>query len=435
MSAFPWGDLALILALILLNGLFAGAELAIVSSRRPRLQILAKSGVPGAATALALHDEPGRFLSAVQVGITLVGIANGAFSGARLGGPVAERLVALGAAEAVAGPVALATVIVVVTYLSLIVGELVPKQLALRAPERIAAQVAPVMAGLARLFAPVVGLLDASTALVFRLLGLRREGETAVTEEELRSVVAEAESAGVIEEKERALITGIMRMADRSARGVMTPRVEVDWLDADAPEAVIRARLMETPHSRLVLAEGAVDRPIGIIQSRDVLAALIAGGPLDLRRLMRKAPVVPDVADAMAVLTALRDSGVPMAFVVDEYGHFEGVVTPSDLLAAIAGEFRSDLDEGEEPSVVTRDDGSLLVAGGMPADELAERLGFPLAEERDYETVAGFVLAELEHIPETGEHFDAHGYRFEVVDMDGRKIDKLLVRRVDGDSG
>lgn len=435
MSAFPWGDLALILALILLNGLFAGAELAIVSSRRPRLQILAKSGVPGAATALALHDEPGRFLSAVQVGITLVGIANGAFSGARLGGPVAERLVALGAAEAVAGPVALATVIVVVTYLSLIVGELVPKQLALRAPERIAAQVAPVMAGLARLFAPVVGLLDASTALVFRLLGLRREGETAVTEEELRSVVAEAESAGVIEEKERALITGIMRMADRSARGVMTPRVEVDWLDADAPEAVIRARLMETPHSRLVLAEGAVDRPIGIIQSRDVLAALIAGGPLDLRRLMHKAPVVPDVADAMAVLTALRDSGVPMAFVVDEYGHFEGVVTPSDLLAAIAGEFRSDLDEGEEPSVVTRDDGSLLVAGGMPADELAERLGFPLAEERDYETVAGFVLAELEHIPETGEHFDAHGYRFEVVDMDGRKIDKLLVRRVDGDSG
>ncbi len=434
MSAFPWGDAALTLGLILLNGLFAGAELAIVSARRPRLQLLVKSGVPGSATALALHDEPGRFLSAVQVGITLVGIANGAFSAARLGGPIADRLVALGMAETVAAPFALGAVIVVVTYLSLIIGELVPKQLALRAPERIAARVAPVMAALARLFMPIVSLLDASTALVFRLLGLRREAETSVTEEELRSVVAEAESAGVIEEKERALITGIMRMADRSARGVMTPRVEVDWLDADAPEAVIRERLMATPHSRLVLAEGAVDRPIGIIQSRDVLAALIAGAPLDLRQLMRKAPVVPDVADSMAVLTALRDSGVPMAFVVDEYGHFEGVVTPSDLLAAIAGEFRSDLDEGEEPSIITRDDGSLLVAGGMPADELAERLGFPLAEERDYETVAGFVLAELEHIPETGEHFDAHGFRFEVVDMDGRKIDKLLVRRVDADA-
>lgn len=434
MSAFPWGDVALILLLILLNGLFAGAELAIVSARKPRLQLLVKSGVRGAATALALHEEPGRFLSAVQVGITLVGIGNGAFSGARLGGPVAERLAVLGVPESLASPVALGAVIVVVTYLSLIVGELVPKQLALRSPERIAARVAPGMAALARLFMPVVSLLDASTALVFRLLGLSREGETSVTEEELRSVVAEAESAGVIEEKERALITGIMRMADRSARGVMTPRVEVDWIDADAPEELIRARLRETPHSRLVLAEGAVDRPIGIIQSRDVLAALIAGGPLDLRQLMRKAPVVPDVADSMAVLTALRDSGVPMAFVVDEYGHFEGVVTPSDLLAAIAGEFRSDLDEGEEPSVVTRDDGSLLVAGGMPADELAERLGFALAEERDYETVAGFVLAELEHIPETGEHFDAHGFRFEVVDMDGRKIDKLLVRRVDADA-
>ncbi|MFN7173788.1 MAG: hemolysin family protein [Thermaurantiacus tibetensis] len=433
MSAFPWGDVALILALILLNGVFAGAELAIVSSKKPRLQLLARSGVRGAATALALHEAPGRFLSAVQVGITLVGIANGAFSGARLAGPIAERLAALGAPAALAGPVALSVVIIVVTYLSLVVGELVPKQLALKAPERAAARVAPAMAALARLFAPVVSLLDSSTALVFRLFGVSREAETTVTEEELRSVVAEAESAGVIEEKERALITGIMRMADRSARGVMTPRVEVDWLDADAPEEVVRARLRETPHSRLVLAEGAVDRPIGIIQSRDVLAALIAGGPLDLRALMRKAPVVPDVADSMAVLTALRDSGVPMAFVVDEYGHFEGIVTPSDLLAAIAGEFRSDLDEGEEPSIVTREDGSLLVAGGMPADELAERLGFTLSEERDYETVAGFVLAALEHIPETGEHFDAHGFRFEVVDMDGRKIDKLLVRRVEAE--
>lgn len=433
MSAFPWGDVALILALILLNGVFAGAELAIVSSKKPRLQLLARSGVRGAATALALHEAPGRFLSAVQVGITLVGIANGAFSGARLAGPIAERLAALGAPAALAGPVALSVVIIVVTYLSLVVGELVPKQLALKAPERAAARVAPAMAALARLFAPVVSLLDSSTALVFRLFGVSREAETTVTEEELRSVVAEAESAGVIEEKERALITGIMRMADRSARGVMTPRVEVDWLDADAPEDVVRARLRETPHSRLVLAEGAIDRPIGIIQSRDVLAALIAGGPLDLRALMRKAPVVPDVADSMAVLTALRDSGVPMAFVVDEYGHFEGIVTPSDLLAAIAGEFRSDLDEGEEPSIVTREDGSLLVAGGMPADELAERLGFTLSEERDYETVAGFVLAALEHIPETGEHFDAHGFRFEVVDMDGRKIDKLLVRRVEAE--
>ncbi|MFQ3594749.1 MAG: hemolysin family protein [Sphingomonadaceae bacterium] len=431
MSSFPWGDIALILSLILLNGLFAGAELAIVSSRKPRLQVLARAQVPGAETALRLQEEPGRFLSAVQVGITLVGIGNGAFSGARLGSPVAERLVALGVPAPASGALGLAIVIVTVTYLSLIIGELVPKQLALRAPERIAARVAPAMDLLARLFAPVVGLLDASTALVFRLLGVARGSDQSVTEEELRTIVAEAETAGVIEERERELITGIMRMADRRVRGLMTPRVDVDWIDVSADADSIRARLIETPHSRLVLADGAIDRPLGVIQSRDVLAALLEGAPADLGTFMRKAPVVPDVADAMAVLTALRDSGVPMAFVVDEYGHFEGIVTPSDLLAAIAGEFRSSLDEGEEPSVVVRDDGSLLVAGGMAADELAERLGFALDAERDFQTVAGFVLAELEHIPATGEHFDAHGWRFEVVDMDGRKIDKLLVRRLE----
>lgn len=433
MSAFPWGDFGLILLLVLLNGLFAGAELAIVSARKPRLALLAREGRWGAATALGLQEAPGRFLSAVQVGITLVGIANGAFSGARLGAPAGRLIADMGVEAELARALGYGVVVLLVTYLSLIIGELVPKQLALRSPERLACLAAPPMAALARLFAPMVSLLDASTALVFRLMGLSREGDSAVTEEELRSVVAEAESAGIIEERERELITGIMRMADRQVRGVMTPRVEVDWIDADAGDLQLRAHFAATPHTRVVVAEGAIDRPIGIVQARDVLAALLSGGPLSLRALMKKPPVVPDVADSTAVLTALRDSGVPMAFVVDEYGHFEGVVTPADLLAAIAGEFASDLDEGEDPAVVTRDDGSLLVAGSMAADELADRLGFRLDEARDYQTVAGFVLAELEHIPATGEHFEAHGFRFEVVDMDGRKIDKLLVRRVGAD--
>jgi putative hemolysin len=395
--------------------------------------LLAKGGVRGAETVLRLQDEPGRFLSSVQIGITLVGVANGAFSGARLGEPAAAFMTGLGVERDLAAALGLGAVIVVVTYLSLIIGELVPKQLALRSPERIACVVAPGMALLARLFAPVVSLLDASTAIVFRLLRLSREGDTAVTEEELRSVVAEAESAGIIEERERELITGIMRMADRRVRGVMTPRPAVDWIDADADAETVRQHLMGTPHTRIVVAEGTIDRAVGIVQARDLLAALLSGAPLDLRALMRKPPVVPDVADSMAVLTALRDSGVPIAFVVDEYGHFEGLVTPADLLAAIAGEFRSDLDEGEDPSIVRRDDGSMLISGSMAADELAETLGFALEAERDYQTVAGFVLAELEHIPGTGEHFDAHGFRFEVVDMDGRKIDKLLVRRLEAD--
>lgn len=427
----PWTDVAIIVALIALNGFFAGAELAIVSARRARLQVMERAHVRGARTALRLQEEQGRFLSAVQIGITLVGVANGAFSGASLAGPAGQWLAGLGVPPRFAPQAGFAFVIIVVTYLSLIIGELVPKQLALRSPERIAVFVAPVMDLVTRFTSPFVSLLDASTALIFRLMGIRREGDSSVTEEELRHVVAEAESAGVIEEKERELISGIMRLADRQVRGVMTPRPEVDWIDMAATTEVIRDRLVATPHTRLVVGDGSIDRIVGVLQARDALAALLEGGPLDLARLARRAPAIPDVADATVALAALRDADVPMAIVVDEYGHFEGVVTPADLLAAIAGEFRSDRDEGHDPAVVERADGSWLVSGSLAADELAERLGFPLEDERDFQTVAGFVLAELEHIPTTGESFEAHGLRFEVADMDGRKIDKLIVTRVE----
>jgi putative hemolysin len=430
MHSFPWGDIAIILGLITLNGFFAGAELAIVSSRPARLQALAQSGRRGAETAIRLASEPGRFLSTVQIGITLVGIASGAYSGASLAGPAGELLAGAGVPAALSAQVGFVLVIVAVTYVTLIVGELVPKQLALRAPERIACTVAPFMAAMTLVLAPFVLLLDASSAAVFPIFGLARESREQVTEEELRSLVAEAESAGVIEVSERELISGIMRLADRQVRGVMTPRVDVDWIDLAASPEVVKAVLTESPHTRLPVADGTVDRIIGVIQARDAMVALLEGRPLDLAALARQAPVVPDVSDASVALAALRDSPVPMAIVVDEYGHFEGVVTPADLLAAIAGEFRSDIDEGNDPAIVTREDGSLLVAGSVPVDEMAELLGFRLEDERDYHTAAGFVLAELEHIPRTGEQFEAHGYRFEVVDMDGRKIDRLLVSRI-----
>lgn len=428
--AFPWTDAAIILALIALNGFFAGAELAIVSARRARLQVMERAGRRGAATALRLQAEQGRFLSAVQIGITLVGVANGAYSGASLAGPAGDWLASLGVSAELAPRAGFALVILVVTYLSLIVGELVPKQLALRSPERAAVMVAPIMAGMTRVTGVFVSLLDASTAVIFRLLGVPRGMAAAITEEELRHVVAEAEEAGVIEGRERELISGIMRLADRQVRGVMTPRPEVDWIDIEADADEIRARLIGTTHTRLAVGEGSIDRIVGVVQARDALAALLEGRALDLKALVRKAPVVPDVADATVVLAALRDADVPMAIVVDEYGHFEGVVTPADLLAAIAGEFRSDMDDEFDPAVVEREDGSLLVAGSHAADELAERLGFQLDSERDYQTVAGFVLAELEHIPTTGESFEMHGYRFEVVDMDGRRIDRLLVAKL-----
>jgi putative hemolysin len=426
----PWTDVAIILALIALNGFFAGAELAIVSARKPRLAVMERAHVRGARTALALQESQGRFLSAVQIGITLVGVANGAFSGASLAGPAGAWLQSLGVPERFADDAGFALVIVIVTYLSLIVGELVPKQLALRSPERIAVVVAPIMQAVTKLTAPFVTLLDASSGVIFRLLRLDREGDNAVTEEELRHVVQEAEEAGVIEGKERELISGIMRLADRQVRGVMTPRPQVDWIDLKASEADVRARLIATPHSRLLVGEGSIDRIVGVVQARDALAALLEGRPLGLEGLVRKAPVVPDVADATVALAALRDADVPMAVVIDEYGHFEGVVTPADLLAAIAGEFRSDMDDEHDPALVQREDGSWLVSGSLAADMLAERLDFRLDEERDYQTVAGLVLAELRHIPTVGESVAAHGYRFEVVDMDGRKIDKLIVTLV-----
>ncbi|QHL90367.1 DUF21 domain-containing protein [Sphingomonas changnyeongensis] len=427
LAPFPWIDVAIILALVALNGVFAMSELAIVSSRKSRLQALAKLGRRGANTAIALASDPGRFLSTVQIGITLVGIMAGAYSGASLGGPVGDRLARLGVPAAWAEELGFGIVIALTTYLSLIAGELVPKQFALRSPEPIALVMAVPMRWLARLAAPLVWLLDRSSALIFRLLGMARESEDHVTAEELHMIVAEASKSGVIEESERAIISGVVRLADRPVREVMTPRTDIDWIDVDADPEQIRARLIETPHTRLPVAEGSVDRIIGVIQSRDIVAAMLAGKPLDLRALMRPLRVVPDQVDAMDALETLRAAEAPMVLVNDEYGHLEGIVTPADLFIAIAGQFASDQDEGTDPAIVEREDGSLLISGSLAADALAERLGLRLAEDRDYATSAGFVLAVLRHLPVVGETFEEQGWRFEVVDMDGRKIDKLLV--------
>ena len=431
MQPFPWFDVVVILALIVLNGFLAMSELAIVSARRPRLRGLAAAGKRGAATALVLSADPARFLSSAQIGITLVAIVNGAFSGEALAGPVAARFALwFGLDPAVAQDIGFWTVIVTITYISLIIGELVPKQFALRSPELIACAVAPVMAALTWFATPFAWALDHSSKAVFRLLGQRRDANHVVTEEELRSVVAEAETAGVIEESERQMISGVMRLADRPVRGVMTPRTDVDWLDADASDADTRAALAATLHTRLPVAQGSIDDIVGVLQARDVVQTLIEGGPLDLRALARPAPVLPDRLDAVEALQTLRDADIPMALVHDEYGHFEGIVTPADLLAAIAGAFRSDVDDASDPPAVERDDGSWLFSGSLPADEMADRLGIDLPDNRDYQTVAGYVLEAIRHLPETGEAFTIGRWRFEIVDMDGRKIDKVLAMPV-----
>jgi putative hemolysin len=424
LAPFPWIDVLIIAFLIALNGVFAMSELAIVSAREARLKAMVKAGRAGAQTALDLAADPSRFLSTVQIGITLIGILAGAYSGASLGAPLGQRLALLGMDPELAPTFGFALVIVLTTYASLVVGELVPKQFALRAPEQIATFMALPMLWLARATAPFVWLLDRTSALIFRLLRLEREGGNRVTAEELHIVVAEAHPAGVIEENERAMISGVVRLADRPTREVMTPRTEVDWIDVDADVAAIRDKLRETPHSRLPVAEGSVDRLVGVVQSRDIVKAFVEDRPLDLRSLMRQAPVVPDQMDAMDTLAALREAEVPMAFVHDEYGHFDGLVTPADLLAALAGALVSDPDT--DPPLVEREDGSWWVSGSLSADALSDRLGIGLPEDRDYATTAGFALSVLKHIPEVGERFAFGGWQFEIVDMDGFKIDKLI---------
>jgi putative hemolysin len=430
LSPFPWLDVVIILLLIALNGVLAMSELAIVSARRPRLKGMEKDGRTGAGTALMLAADPGRFLSAVQIGITLIGILAGAYSGASLGVPVGQRLAWLGLDPHNAARLGFAIVIVLVTYVSLVIGELVPKQFALRSPERIAVVMALPMLWIARITAPLVWLLDKTSAAIFALLRMNRENPDHVTAEDLHMVVAEATHAGVLEESERAIISGVVRLADRPSREVMTPRTEVDWIDVDADADAIRAFLQTTPHNRVPVAEGSVDRLIGVVQARDIAAALAEGQPVNLRALMKEAPVIHDQMDAMDALTVLQGAEVPMLFVHDEYGHFDGLVTPANLLAALAGVFASDVSDQHDPPLVERDDGSWWVSGSLPADALADRLAIPLPEDRDYATAAGFALSVLRHLPEVGERFRFGGWQFEVVDMDGRKIDKLLASEV-----
>lgn len=419
----------MILGLVVLNGLFSMSELAIVSARPARLKVLAEGGSGGAKVALELAADPGKFLSTVQIGITLVGIVAGAYSGSSLGGPVGERLAALGVPAAYAAEAGFALVIAVTTYLSLVVGELVPKQLALNAAEQIAVVAARPMVVMSRVTAPFVWTLNRSSGLILRLLGLAKGGEQEVTAEELQMIFAEATRSGVIEEEERALMASVMRLADRPVREVMTPRIELHWIEQDAQPANLDEAIEDSPHSLLLVADGSVDRIVGVVKVRDILAARLRGVEPALASLMKKPAIVPDRLDTMDALRVIQQAEVAMALVHDEYGHLEGIVTPADLLAAIAGNFVAHGDEGDAPMIVEREDGSLLIAGALPADAMADRLGIDLPEDRDYATAAGFALSVLRKLPTEGEHFAEQGWRFEVVDMDGRKIDKLLIQR------
>jgi len=422
-------EILIVVALTVINGLLAMSELAVVSSRPARLKVLSDQGNKGATTAIRLAENPGRFLSTVQIGITLVGVLSGAFSGATLGARLSEWLMTQGFTPAVSDGFGVGIVVVAITYLSLILGELVPKQVALRDPERMAARVAPAMLVLSKVGAPLVFLLDLSGRAVLSLLGQKGEPEEKVTEEEVRTIIAEAETAGVLERDEREMITGVMRLADRSARALMTPRREVEVIDLTDSADEIRAQLRATRRSRLPVQDGEADSIVGVVVVKELIDFLSDGGTHELRGLVSEAPVVMDTAGALQVLREIRASRVHMALVFDEYGHFEGIITPGDVLEAIIGAFQEE--EEDEPPIVARADGSWLVAGWMQVDEFSHELGIHIPRDADFQTVAGFVLAELHHLPIVGEVFEKGHWRFEVVDLDGRRIDKILVSRID----
>ena len=422
-------EILIVVVLTIVNGLLAMSELAVVSARPARLRGMADQGNKGAATAMRLAEDPGKFLSSVQIGITLVGILSGAFSGATLGLRLTAWLESVGVADNIADVLGVGVVVVLITYVSLVVGELVPKQIALRDAEGVAARVAPAMKLLAAIGSPVVWILDVSGKGLLALLGQAGESDERVTEEEVKTIIAEATTAGVIESDEHSMISGVMRLADRSARGLMTPRLDVDVIDLSDDSDEIRRTILDTHRSRLLVQDGDADSIIGVVAIKDIIGVFANGLPLEVRKFVQPVPVVMDHADALDVVRAIRNSTVHMALVVDEYGHFEGIVTSGDILEVITGVFQEET--GDDPALVKREDGSWLVAGWMPVDEFGEKLKVSIPRDAKYETVAGYVLSIINRLPNVGETFEHNGWKFEIMDLDGRRIDKILMTKQD----
>lgn len=419
-------ELLIILGLTLLNGLFALSEMALVSSKKPRLKALADNGDRGAAAALKLLEDPSSFLSAIQIGITSIGIVAGAFGASALSADVAPLIKeAIPALSDNADEIAFIMVIVLTTYLSLVLGELLPKRVALAAPEKLAALVAPGMGLLAIVGAPLVWFLKLSTELLLRILGLANVKAQEVTEEEVRSMIEEGHAAGVLESREREMIEGVMMMADRGVRSIMTPRHQVVWLDPDAPRADTLTRIAQSGHSRFPVAKGSLDGLVGIIQAKDFV---VRDNGVDLGAAAHPPLVIHEGLSVMRLLEQMRDRPVRMAIVVDEHGEIQGIVTAADILGAIAGDDVA-LSSGEAvSSPVQRDDGTWLVDGMMRIETFAQHFELVRAPEAgDAETVAGLVVHCLQRVPKVGDSVEIGLLHIEVIDMDRMRIDKILV--------
>jgi magnesium and cobalt exporter, CNNM family len=425
-------QIAVIVVLTLLNGLFAMSETALVSSRKAQLRQRAEAGDGGARAALALADSPTRFLSTVQIGISLIGVLAGAFGGAALAGPLAQALRGVPPLAPYAGPLAFGAVVVAITYLSLIVGELVPKRLALNGPETVVSRVAGPMRLLSAITSPAVWFLSASTEGVLGLLGVRQAGADPVSEQEVEILMEEGARAGVFEEEERDLVARALRLDDRPVRELMTPRPNVVWLDAEDPPLEVLRLARESRHSYFPVARGGLDNLLGLASVKDDWARGAAGHPAESPGALRRPPLVSEGAPATSALEAFKRSGLPLAVVIDERGHTEGVVTLTDVLEALVGEV-PDADEPADEAIVRREDGSWLVDGLLAAEELEDRLGInerSHREEAGYQTVGGMVMDALGRVPAAGDRFEREGHSFEVLGMAGWRVDKVLVAPV-----
>jgi putative hemolysin len=423
-------ELAVILFLIIINGVFSMSELALVSARRARLAVLERKGVTGARAARLLAEDPQRFLPTVQIGVTLVGTLAGTVGGARLAAQLSPVLARIPHMAPAAEGVALALVVLGITYLTLVLGELVPKQLALRRPELVAIQLARPVAVLAKLTAPIVWLLDVSSRFVLRVIGRSDMSRQAVTEEELKALLAEGTQAGVLETEERDMIERVLRLADKPVRAIMTPRTELSWIDRTDPRRDIVLALKNAPHSRFVVCDGSIDNVVGVVQAKDLLDHILDGKDLSLAAALRQPIVVPDTVTAMDALERLKSDPLGLALVMDEYGSFEGVVTAADVLQAIVGDVNEPGFASPSQAADQVGNATMMMDGMTPVDELKARLMLPdLPAEGSYHTLAGLLLALLRRVPQVGDRLVFGGWLFEVLEMDGRRVLKVRASR------
>jgi putative hemolysin len=423
--------LSIVLLLILVNGVYAMAEIALISARKARLLAFAEAGDLGAQAAIELKANPSRLLSTVQIGVTLIAVLSGTFGEATLGDRLQHHLEMYpGVIGEYAHSISMAVVVIGISYFSLILGELVPKRIALLYPEHIAAALARFMRAIARVGAPVERFLSASTNFVLRLLPLRSQGAAPVTDEEINFMLREGAATGHIPHAETAIVEMALRLGDRRASAVMTPRTQIEWLDLDDPEEENRRKIRESAYSRFPVVQGGSQQVIGIVQAKELLASCLAGQPFDLRATTRPPLYLPNTVTVLRVLEVFKTSGEPMALIVDEYGDLEGLVTPSDILEALVGDIPGSAEADQR--VVRRDDGTWLIDGMVALDELKQVLGISRLpnEDMDFHTLGGYLMARLNRVPMEADRITAGDYRFEVVKMDGRRVDRVLVSPV-----